>query len=49
MLFINIGSMPIQRVGRPEEIGDLAIFLASDRASYITGQQISVSGGAYMP
>ncbi len=45
----NIGSMPIKRVGRPEEIGDLAIFLASDRASYITGQQISVSGGAYMP
>ncbi len=45
----NIGSMPIKRVGRPEEIGDLAIFLASDRSSYITGQQISVSGGAYMP
>lgn len=45
----NIGSLPIKRVGRPEEIGDLAIFLASDRSSYITGQQISVSGGAYMP
>ncbi len=45
----NIGAMPIKRVGRPEEIGDLAIFLASERASYITGQQISVSGGAYMP
>ncbi len=45
----NISSLPIKRVGRPEEIGDLAIFLASDRSAYITGQQISVSGGAYMP
>jgi NAD(P)-dependent dehydrogenase (short-subunit alcohol dehydrogenase family) len=45
----NISSLPIKRVGRPEEIGDLAIFLASERSSYITGQQISVSGGAYMP
>ena len=45
----NISSLPIKRVGRPEEIGHLAVFLASDCAAYITGQQISVSGGAYMP
>jgi len=44
----NMSTMPIKRVGRPEEIGDLAAFLASDRAGYITGQQISVSGGVYM-
>lgn len=45
----NMSSMPIKRVGRPEEIGSLACFLASDHAGYITGQQISVSGGVYMP
>jgi NAD(P)-dependent dehydrogenase (short-subunit alcohol dehydrogenase family) len=39
----------IPRVGRPEDIADAALFLASDRASYITGQIISVSGGGWMP
>jgi len=40
---------PIRRLGRPEDVGHLAAFLASDRACHITGQLISVSGGAYMP
>jgi NAD(P)-dependent dehydrogenase (short-subunit alcohol dehydrogenase family) len=39
----------IPRVGRPQDIADAALFLASDRASYITGQIISVSGGGWMP
>jgi NAD(P)-dependent dehydrogenase (short-subunit alcohol dehydrogenase family) len=39
----------IPRVGRPEDIAYAAVFLASDRASYITGQIISVSGGGWMP
>ena len=43
------GSIPIPRVGRPEDIAYLALFLASDVSSYLTGQLISVSGGAYMP
>ncbi len=43
------GDIPIPRVGRPEDIAYLALFLASDRAGYLTGQLISVSGGAYMP
>jgi NAD(P)-dependent dehydrogenase (short-subunit alcohol dehydrogenase family) len=43
------GGIPIARVGRPEDIAYLAIFLASDVSSYITGQIVSVSGGAYMP
>lgn len=45
----NISDLPIKRLGRPEDIANLAIFLSSDRASYITGQLISVSGGAWMP
>ncbi len=45
----NMGGLPIPRLGRPEDIAYLAMFLASDRSSYITGQLISVSGGAYMP
>lgn len=37
--------VPAKRLGNPEEIGDLAAFLASEKASYITGQAISVDGG----
>jgi NAD(P)-dependent dehydrogenase (short-subunit alcohol dehydrogenase family) len=37
--------LAIKRWGRPEEIGYAATFLASDRARYITGQVLSVSGG----
>jgi NAD(P)-dependent dehydrogenase (short-subunit alcohol dehydrogenase family) len=44
-----MSSMPIKRLGRPEDIAYLALFLASDVSSYITGQLISVSGGVYMP
>jgi NAD(P)-dependent dehydrogenase (short-subunit alcohol dehydrogenase family) len=45
----NVENQPIRRIGRPEDIADLALFLASDRAAHITGQLVSVSGGAYMP
>ncbi len=45
----NMSGLPIPRLGRPEDIALLALFLASDVSSYITGQLISVSGGAYMP
>jgi 3-oxoacyl-[acyl-carrier protein] reductase len=37
--------IPAGRLGRPEEFAALAAFLASDRASYITGQAIAVDGG----
>lgn len=37
--------IPMKRVGRPEEIAPLIVFLASDEASYITGEIINVHGG----
>jgi NAD(P)-dependent dehydrogenase (short-subunit alcohol dehydrogenase family) len=45
----NMTGLPTKRLGRPEDIAYLALFLASDRSSYITGQLIGVGGGAYMP
>jgi NAD(P)-dependent dehydrogenase (short-subunit alcohol dehydrogenase family) len=45
----NVGNQPLRRLGRPEDIADLTLFLASDRAAHLTGQLISVSGGAWMP
>ena len=38
-------SVPLRRMGKPEEVGALAAFLLSDSASYITRQVISVNGG----
>ncbi len=38
-------AIPAQRLGRPEELGDLAAFLASERAGYITGVAINIDGG----
>lgn len=37
--------LALKRWGKPEEIGHAAVFLASSRAAYVTGQQINVSGG----
>jgi 3-oxoacyl-[acyl-carrier protein] reductase len=39
--------VPLRRLGRPEEIADAIVWLASERASYITGQTILVDGGIY--
>jgi 3-oxoacyl-[acyl-carrier protein] reductase len=40
-----IRSVPLERMGRPEEIASVVRFLVSEEASYITGQVIYVNGG----
>ena len=43
-----LDNIPLKRPGTPEDIADTALFLASDLASYITGQVIQVDGGLLM-
>ncbi len=40
--------IPLKRLGSPEDVANLILFLASENANYITGQVISVDGGLYM-
>lgn len=41
-------TLPMKRVGRPEDIAAACAYLASEEASYVTGQTISTNGGRYM-
>lgn len=40
-----LANVPLGRLGQPEEVARLAVFLASDMSAYITGQTISICGG----
>ena len=37
--------IPVRRIGRPEDVGDLAVFLASEKAGFINGETIVIDGG----
>jgi len=41
-------SFPIQRLGLPGEVGDLVVFLCTEKASYITGATVDINGGDLM-
>jgi len=43
-----IRSIPMARMGKPSEIADIVVFLASDKAAFITGATITANGGQYM-
>jgi dehydrogenase/reductase SDR family protein 4 len=44
-----LGRQPIQRLGQPSDIAHLALLLASENGSYITGQTLAVDGGFLLP
>ncbi len=41
-------SVPVRRLGRPEEVASLCAWLASDAAAYVTGADHAVNGGLHM-
>jgi 3-oxoacyl-[acyl-carrier protein] reductase len=41
----DLAAIPLRRLGKPREVGDVVCFLASDQASYVTGTVIPVDGG----
>jgi NAD(P)-dependent dehydrogenase (short-subunit alcohol dehydrogenase family) len=43
-----VDTIPLGRIGQPEDIGAAAVFLASDDASFITGKILRVDGGVFM-
>jgi 2-deoxy-D-gluconate 3-dehydrogenase len=43
-----LAKIPMHRMGEPDDIGKVALFLASDMSSYMTGSQIVVDGGALL-
>jgi len=42
-----LAMIPLQRLGQPEDVAELVGFLATERAGYITGQVITIDGGAF--
>ena len=47
--FVNLGKkVPLQRIGLPEDVGNAVVFMASEMGSWVTGQQLNISGGLPM-
>lgn len=44
----RISEIPLRRLGKPEDVANACLFLASDLSSYITGEVINVNGGLYI-
>jgi NAD(P)-dependent dehydrogenase (short-subunit alcohol dehydrogenase family) len=44
----DIAGVPLKRTGKPHEVANVAVFLASDQSSYVTGDRILCAGGKYM-
>jgi NAD(P)-dependent dehydrogenase (short-subunit alcohol dehydrogenase family) len=42
-------AMPLGRIGQPEDIANVAVFLASDKSAFMTGQTVHANGGLFMP
>lgn len=45
---VLIAQTPLKRLGTPDEVAKAVAFLASDWASYITGENLHLNGGLYM-
>lgn len=43
-----LDNIPLRKLGRAEDIADLAVYLASDSSAFITGESININGGTYM-
>jgi 3-oxoacyl-[acyl-carrier protein] reductase len=43
-----LAQIPLKRVGMPEDVAEAVLFLASDSATYITGQVLPVDGGMFI-
>jgi 3-oxoacyl-[acyl-carrier protein] reductase len=42
-------TVPVGRCGSPEDVGAAVVYLASDEASWVTGQTLGVNGGSHTP
>jgi NAD(P)-dependent dehydrogenase (short-subunit alcohol dehydrogenase family) len=47
-LIARAATMPLGRMGRPEDIANVAVFLASEKSAFMTGQIVHANGGVYM-
>ena len=44
----ELAGVALRRTGKPEEVANVAVFLASDQSSFVTGDRIMCNGGRYM-